>query len=197
MAREFDRRREALAAPLSPPEGVSPEAAASAQATAERGRAFLQSRLPRAPGEGVGLQPHLSRLRPSLEAQRKFLEYSRAVEDPLSVLDDLRRGRIPRAGLEALREVYPELHAQVQARAVELLAEQRERLGPEEARRVALALGVPAGPTDTPGYLLAVQRSYLAAGAAGGGGAPGAAPGQPPARPVSTARAYQLDAAAE
>ena len=196
-AREFDRQREALAAPLAPPEGVSPEAAASAQATAERGRAFLQARMPRAPGEGVGLQPHLSRLRPTLEAQRKFLEYARAVRDPLSVLDDLRRGKIPRAGLEALREVYPELHAQVQARAAELLAEQTERLGPAESRRIALALGVPAGPTDTPGYLLAVQRGYLAAGAAGGGGAPGAAPGQPPARPVDTARAYQLGAAAE
>lgn len=193
--REFDRlREEVLAGASKAPEGVPPEAAASAQATAERGRAFLKARLPRAPGEGVGLQPHLSRLRPSLEAQRKFLEHARAVRDPLSVLDDLKRGKLPRAGLEVLREVYPELHGQVRAAAAELLAEQAERLGPEEARRIAAVLGVPAGPTDTPGYLLAVQRGYLAQPP---GGAPGAQTGQPPARPIAAAAAYDPDGANE
>lgn len=193
--REFDRlREEVLAGTSKAPDGVPPEAAASAQATEERGRTFLKARLPRAPGEGVGLQPHLSKLRPSLEAQRRFLEYARAVQDPLSVLDDLKRGRLPRAGLEVLREVYPELHGQVKAAAAELLAEQAERLGPEEARRIAAVLGVPAGPTDTPGYLLAVQRGYLAQPP---GGAPGAQAGQPPARPIAAAAAYDPDGASE
>lgn len=197
MSREFDRRREqVLAGASSAPEGVPPEAAASAQATAERAQAFLRGKIPPVPGQGVGLQPHLSRLRPSLEAQRKFLEYARAVEDPMSVLADLQRGKIPRAGLEVIREVYPELDVQVKAKAAELLAEQKERLGPEEARRIAAVLGIPAGPTDTPAYLLAVQAGYLAQPA---GGAPGAqaTPGQPPARPVNAARAYDPDGASE
>lgn len=197
MSKEFDRRREqVLAGTSSAPEGVPPEAAASAQATAERARAFLRGKIPPVPGQGIGLQPHLSRLRPSLEAQRKFLEYARAVEDPMSVLADLQRGKIPRAGLEVIREVYPELDGQVKAKAAELLAEQKERLGPEEARRIAAVLGIPAGPTDTPAYLLAVQAGYLAQPA---GGAPGAqaTPGQPPARPVNAARAYDPDGASE
>jgi ribosomal protein L12E/L44/L45/RPP1/RPP2 len=187
--KEFDRRREALlVAPPAPPEGVPPEAAASAQATAEKARTFLQSKMPRAPGEGVGLQPHLSRLKPSAEAQRKFLAYARAVEDPLSVLDALRRGKLPVEGLEALREVYPEMHASVQAKAAELLAEQSKRLGPEEARRIAAVLGVPAGPADAPSFVLAIQAGY-AQQAQGGA----AVAGKPPARPVNAARAYDLD----
>jgi len=190
--KEFDRRREALLAPSpTPPGGLPPEATASAQATAERARTFLQSKMPRAPGEGVGLQPHLSKLRPSAEAQRRFLEYARAAENPVSVLEDLARGKLPRAGLETLREVYPEMYASVQARAAELLTEQRGKLGAAEVQRIAAVLGVPAGPADAPEILAAVQAGYAAAGAKGAPG--GGPPGQPPARPVNTSKAYDLD----
>lgn len=192
--REFDRRREAIlaAAPAAPPEGLPEGAAASAQATAERGRSFLQKKLPRAPGEGVGLQPHLSRLRPSAEAQRRFLAYARAVEDPLSVLDALRRGNLPREGLEVLREVYPELLASVRERAADLLTRQEKKLGPEEARRIAAVLGVAASPADSPGYLLAVQAGYQAQGQGAA-----AVQGKPPARPVQAAKAFDTDARGE
>lgn len=187
-AREYDRAVERLAAapPAEPPQGVPPEAAASAAETEARRRAFLQTKIPRTPGAGVGLQPHLSKLRPPIEEQRRFLAYARAADDPLSVLDDLRRGRLPREGIEVLRELYPQMYADVRARATELLAEQKEKIDPAAARRIAALLGVVARPADDPAFVATIQAGYAAQ--TGGTGAP---PGGPPRRPVDTARIYR------
>lgn len=194
--RAFDREVErVLAKNAEAPQGPT-GADAAAAATAERGRQFLASKVPRSPGGG--LQPHLSRLRPSPEAQRKFLAYSRAVDDPVSVLRDLDRGRLSPEGLEALKVVYPELYGQIKEQAAAALAEQSHQIRGAEARQLGQLLGVEdPDPAASRRLVGAVQATYAhggggAGGAGGGAGAPAAAP----RRPVRTAHLYDTDATA-
>lgn len=201
--REYEKARERVAQatgtlsrpdPSQLPPGVTPAAAQAAQVTAQRAATFLQGKAPRVPGAGVGLQPHLSKLRPTLEAQRKFLSYVRAVDNPASVLDDLRRGKLSPEGVEVLKSVYPELYSQVQQHAAELLASQKKRLDPADARQLGRLLGVVASPEQDPSYVAAIQAGYAAQEA--GAGAPGGAGGKAPRRPVNTGRFYEEGEAA-
>ena len=170
------------------PAGTPPAAAQSAQATAERGAAFLRGKLPPTPGQASSLQPHLSRAQPSPEAQAKFLRYVRAVDDPSSVLRDLQRGRIGREGIEAIKAVYPELFGQIQREVAAALADHRGRLSTGQARELGLLLGVEADPSQSAGMARALAAVYAPQAP---GGAPGAAPGGgPPKRPLNASRLY-------
>lgn len=191
--RAFDRELERVtSAPSGGPSGAQ-GAEAAAEATAERGRQFLLSKAPKSPGGG--LQPHLNKTRPPLEAQRKFLAYTRAVDDPVSVLRDLERGRLSPEGLEALRTVYPELYGQIRQEAARQLVDQRQQLRGPEARALGALLGVDdPDPTTARRLVSAVQGAYQAAGSGAGGTGSGGPPA-PPRRPVNTARLYDDDAA--
>lgn len=189
--REYDRTLErTLVSNAAPPASQAPADVAASQ-VAERGRQWLATKAPKAPGGG--LQPHLSKLRPPPEQQRRFLAYARAVDDPLSVLADLRRGRLAPEGLEALRAVYPELYAQIRDEAAQQLAQQSRQLRGTEARQLGALLGVDdPDPAASRRLVGAVQAAYAAGP---GGNAKG--PATAPRKPVQTAHLYDLDSTAD
>lgn len=183
-AAEFDRRRSAIAS-WTPQRSETataglasqPDVRLSVMATADRAMSFLGSKLPPAPQSMDPLQSRFEKPRdPSPEQIAKFNRYFRAVEDPVSVLDDLAAGRITTEGVEALRAVYPKTYALLQHHVMEQVSEAPRKLTYQQQLQIGYLLGVPATPLAEPRIMALVQQVY-------GPGQTGAASPMPAAKP--------------
>ena len=94
-----------------------------------------------------------------------FLARYEAIEDPASLLERAAEGSLALEHTEAVREVYPEIYADLAARVTEVLGELDEP--PPYALRIQLGtlLGVPADPSLTPAMIDALQTNYAHTGA--------------------------------
>lgn len=155
--------------------------AASARAKAIdvslRGVDYLQRNIPKGLAAPTPFAPNLP---PSKQQVKVWLERFKAVEKPMSILDDMAKGKLTPEAVDAVREVYPETFAEIQTKVLEDLFEMRKRgKQPKYVERIQLALilGVPTDPTMTPEVMRAVQAQYA-------GASPEERQGQAPAKPL-------------
>lgn len=163
----------------------APRTAAALETVAHRAAGFLASRVP--PGSQPRpdlLQPQHHEPRVSTVEMSRFLRYARAVDNPLSVIDDLKDGRLSSEAVEAVREVYPELHAEIVRNVVEQLASERNRFGYEDRVQLGLLLGITSDPSLEPRFVASIQAMY--AGQPPTGQQPSQAPSAPSRRPRPT-----------
>ncbi|HYQ03724.1 MAG TPA: hypothetical protein VER96_33855 [Polyangiaceae bacterium] len=99
-----------------------PRLTQAATITATRGAQYLESQLPAGTAAPTMFQPS-RKFSPSDLQIREFAQKWSAVANPLSVIDDLRRGTVTHAQVDALKAVYPELYAEVQLKALEKIRE--------------------------------------------------------------------------
>jgi hypothetical protein len=107
-----------------------PRLTQAATLTATKGAQYLESQLPSGTAAPTVFQP-TRKISPSDLQIREFAQKWSAVANPLSVIDDLRRGTVTHAQIDALKAVYPELYAEVQVKALEkirVLDEQGKRM---------------------------------------------------------------------
>lgn len=95
-----------------------PRLTQAATVTATRGAQYLQSQLPSGTSAPTVFQPS-RKISPSDLQIREFAQKWAAVANPLSVVDDLRRGTVTHAQIDALKNVYPQMYAEVQEKALE------------------------------------------------------------------------------
>lgn len=95
-----------------------PRLTQAATVTATRGAQYLQSQLPSGTSAPTMFQPS-RKIQPSDLQIREFAQKWSAVANPLSVIDDLRRGTVTHAQIDALQAVYPQMYAEVQQKALE------------------------------------------------------------------------------
>jgi hypothetical protein len=149
---------------------VSPGLADKLESVAARRIEFLASRLPKRPDAGLAVGP--DRWQPSSMDVARFARYVAAVEDPAGVVERLGDGTLTPEDAEALREVYPETFAAVQAQLLDTLPTLRESLPYERRVSLSILLGVPVDPAMQPGVLRILQGNYAAEPGTGGGTAP-------------------------
>jgi hypothetical protein len=101
--------------------------------------------------------------KPDPTALYEFSRRVAAIENPMSILDDLHRGTLSVAATEAVREVYPQLYAEMQSRVLEGLAGSKELLPYEHRIRLGVLFELPTDPTLRPEYIAAIQQSYAPA----------------------------------
>jgi hypothetical protein len=152
---------------------ASPTLAQKADAVAARGVQAMQAKMPVRPAS-QSLTPHAEVPQPSTAAMASFLRFAKAVEDPMSVLEDARKGQISREGAEALRAVYPALYGELQGRVTTHLAEQTKPLPYAQKLQLAILLDVPADRTMTDGFIKRQQEAMAGTPGKGPGGAGGA-----------------------
>ena len=97
-----------------------PRLTAAATITATRGVNYLQSQIPSGTFAPTVFQPTRS-VMPSELQMREFAQKWGAVANPISVVDDLRRGTVTHAQVDAIKNVYPELYQQIQTTALEMI----------------------------------------------------------------------------
>jgi hypothetical protein len=132
------------------------------QAQAMAGISFLVSRIPPNARPADPLFPGITRRRDASTAERsRFMRYVRAVNDPLSVIDDLEAGAMPVESVEVLRELFPLLHQQLgNALVGEIVARMRD--GDEIPftfrRDMSALMGAAADPSFQPDAIATYQR---------------------------------------
>lgn len=152
-----EKKHEQVAANIRP---FAPGVAQAAAQTAARADAFLQSKIPTGALPSNTLQPHLTRPRVSDAEMSKFLRYARAVDEPLTVIEDLADGALTREGVEAVRAVYPSLFSAMQTAVMTAVTESTEALAYDKRVQIGLLLDVPTDPSLAPAAIVALQSAY-------------------------------------
>jgi len=99
-------------------------------------------------------------MRPDPVKLYEFTRRVRAIEDPASLLDDMKAGNLSVAAVEAVRDVYPNLYADMQGRAVEWLGNTDELVSYEYRVRIGLLFDMPTDPSLRPEFAMAMQALY-------------------------------------
>lgn len=99
-------------------------------------------------------------VRPDPVKLYEFTRRVRAIEDPTTLLEDMKGGNISVAAVEAVRDVYPNIYADMQARAVDWLGNTDELVNYEYRVRVGLLFDLPTDPSLRPEFAMAMQALY-------------------------------------
>jgi hypothetical protein len=193
--REFQQKSANLAAFLSAPKermaaatgalaGAPPGVAEALERKAITAAQFLQSKMP------GGMKDPLSPVIKGAVAPAeiaKWKRYERAVNDPLTVIEDLKKGTLGREGVEALQAVYPQMYAELAGKVEGEVAELIAKGTPptyEQRRTLGMLLGRPLDPSLQPRFVGRYQSLFQQPPATSGGrGAPDAPSVQPAKAP--------------
>ncbi|TXH41500.1 MAG: hypothetical protein E6Q97_37505 [Desulfurellales bacterium] len=150
---------ERLSAAMAPIAKDSPEVAAAGQAVIGRALQFLQSKFGKLQGSGVLPDRYSTRAVDEFEISRMD-RYMRAIEDPLSVIDDMKKGKLTAEAVEALSAVYPSIHRDMVTEVMTLIHE-TPRIIPQEKRiQISLLMKAPIDFSMTAEFIGASQMSF-------------------------------------
>ena len=102
-----------------------------------RGISFLASKIPQHPPAG----PLAAKWKPTTTEMATFGRYYEAVQSPLSILKQASAGTLTSEGVEAVREVYPQLFAKIQRALLEKTAAQSGKIPHTQRMMLSLLLG--------------------------------------------------------
>lgn len=136
----------------------APAISAQLQGTATRAVQFLHAKAPKRPHPKGMIGGR--KWRPSKRKIAQFSRYVAAVENPLSVVDDLERGHVSAEAAEALRTVYPRLHQTIVASLVEKLGTDPTKVPYSDRVSLSLLFGVPFDSTLQPRFVARIQQHY-------------------------------------
>lgn len=92
----------------------------------------------------------------------KFLRQDRAIKSPFSLLEDMNRGGVSRDSVQAVKYVYPEIHAQIVQEATQQIYEIKREGGHLPMDKIAtlgIVLDSPIDSTLTPEFIGEVQMA--------------------------------------
>lgn len=138
-----------------------PETTAALAGMIARGNAYLAREAPGVPDERVIFGPY-RKPNPDPVSLAKFARKVQVVDDPMSVLDELGDRTLTLDHVNALREVYPKLYADVQSRVTDELAEAGEkgrRLPFADEVALGTLLQIPTVPSLLPEHIAITQAA--------------------------------------
>ncbi len=154
-------RQAEMAAHTNEMAGHAPNVATAIGMASMRAVDFLDSKRPPGRFDTHSLTPLAKRpvqktLTPD---EMRYMRYAHAVEEPLSVLDDMHRGKLSREGVDALKAVYPSLYEDLTKTVFAQLAKHPPETELETAKTIQLGilLGQPTHYTLSPEFKNAVQ----------------------------------------
>jgi hypothetical protein len=133
--------------------------------------AFLDSKLPKPHNVSTGISHMLNRpWKPSSQEVYKFERYLEAVQNPMSVLNDLESGKVNRESIEAVQTVYPDLYARIQTEIMQSIAQNPGQMTYQKRLQLGIVLNIPTDISLDPNNILALQNHYLEAAESQTGG---------------------------
>ena len=137
-------------------EDVAPGLAAAALERAAVAAQFLASRAPKTWSDPLGRITLTDK-----HSQAKFDRYAETVLDPMTTLLRLENGTLSLEHAEALREVYPDMYADLQQRVMDAMIEAESI--PYQARiQAGVLFGQPADASMFPEMVLMTQQALAA-----------------------------------
>lgn len=98
--------------------------------------------------------------KPSDQELAQFERYYKAIEDPKSVLHDLRDGVISREGVETLKTIYPNFYQEIQRHILGKATELKEELPYRDRLQLSIFFGVPIERAMQPDFIRTLQGSF-------------------------------------
>lgn len=134
-----------------------PNVSQSMQSTMMAGLQFLNSKLP---GQNAQQLPYSKEYEPSALDKQKFMQYYAAVNDPVSVMNNIKDGTLTNHSMEALEAVHPQLLKQMQTQVAGDLKGNENKQMPY-SKRMALAkfLNAPLDSSMLPSVINANQMA--------------------------------------
>lgn len=108
----------------------APKIAASMQQTIIRATSFLNSKIP----DTGPVTPMGPKLHPSAADINKFNRYYNAVQNPLSVLQQIKSGTLTNEASEAVQFVYPDLYKKMYSQVIETLSQHGDKPVPYKVK---------------------------------------------------------------
>jgi hypothetical protein len=134
----------------------APNTAKAMQAASARGVAFLQSKLPKPPNNGL-LGPEWV---PSQDQVSKFNRYYLAVDNPTAILKQAAAGTLTPEAVEAVRTVYPQLFARMTQSVMEKLTSTRGPVPYQSRLMLSMLLGTDLDGSLKPDFINRNQAAY-------------------------------------
>ena len=185
---EYEGNPEALVDEVSKnTEGAAqtdPEIAEELTATATRAVQFLQSKAPKNPHVGSMFKAKGAKeWKPSDQETMKFNRYVRAVDRPLSILDDFQNRILTPESVEAVRTVYPDLYERIKTQAIDVFADGSTEFNYADRVQISILLEMPVENSLSPDFIKKIQDVHRSPG----GDEDGAKPNMPGMRQMDPA----------
>jgi hypothetical protein len=148
---------------------VAPNVAQAMSAKAMAAAMFLRDKAP-TPPLSISASMTPKTWKPTLPDIAKWNRYVNAVENPMSIVDSLRRGTLTREQVETARAVYPKLADDISATITKQLAQLKGELPAKQRQQLAVWFGAPVDATTSPAFGASVQAMHASEQAAAGMG---------------------------
>lgn len=146
---------------------AAPATMAAAQRSAARTTEYLASTMPKPRVPKGSLMPRSQAVPPTSTEMSAWLRRERAANDPLSLVDDMKRGTLTPESVDAVKATSPALFEQMRRQALAYV-EERDVAGKplDYGQRVQLGVlfGVPTDATLEPEFIRSIQETYPVAG---------------------------------
>jgi hypothetical protein len=166
-------------------EGVSedPQLQTSLNTQATTALLYLQNAAPKNPRTSSIFQNADANWKPSQSDIRRFSRVVRAIDDPLSILDDINAGVLSPDSVNAVKAVYPEIYSVMVRETVEQMSGSKgaTKLSASDKVQLSILLGMPVDSSLDPAFVNTIQNTFSGADEPE---SPQSAPGQTKARPA-------------
>lgn len=170
-------------------EDAAPQTHLASQAVLSSAISFLQQKLPVSYSSKGALSEMLKKnYKPSTLEMAKFERYLSAIENPLSVLDDLEKGKVSRDSIEAIQAVYPKLYEKIQIEVMTSIQDSPDMIDYKKRLQLGVLLNIPTDAALVPSNIEALQSHFKETESSQTGGAM-------EQNPISATQASKLDMA--
>lgn len=140
---------------------AAPQTHLASQAVLASAASFLQQKLPTSYASQGALSNLLNKPHtPSTIEMSKFQRYLEAVENPLSVINNLKEGKVSRESIEAIQAVYPKLYEKIQMEVMEKIQTSPESITYPKRLQLGILLSIPTDAALVPSNIEALQSHY-------------------------------------
>lgn len=136
---------------------AAPNATKFAQVALGNAVQFLYSKMPKDGVAGQSLFPQ--EFKPSTLELAKFQRYVQAVENPYSVLAELKSGTLTHEHVEALQAVYPAIYNEVRTQTMDYVQKHQD-LSYSKKVQLGTLLNLPVDPSMQPQAVLGLQKAF-------------------------------------
>lgn len=138
---------------------AAPNTSAAMIATTTRAIQYLNEVMPRSAAVSGTIQAFQRDYEPSSQELAKFERIVAAVNEPLSILDDLQSNSLTREAVQAVAAVYPSLFARIQNEVMNQIAD-NPKLTYRKRLQIGVLMDVPADSSLVPENISGLQQSF-------------------------------------
>lgn len=138
---------------------AAPGTSGAVLATNMKGINYLASKIPPSGNRLASILPPRAKTTVPAADRIRFTRVLRAVQDPLTVIDDLKDGRITKDAVDAVKVVYPRIYSKMVETVVTELQNNPEALPYREKVKLSVMLGMPLHPSMAPAFMNAMDAA--------------------------------------